>query len=116
MTSKDTFVVRFDNTPIWTINCSSLCGKNTWKEYSINVTGTGYDTLAFNWQTKAQRAPSLDAYGVDASTQYDMFALDDVSLKGMAAPEPSAWALMLVGFGGLGAALRSRRRTALANA
>jgi hypothetical protein len=25
-------------------------------------------------------------------------------------PEPSAWALMLLGFGGAGAALRSRRR------
>jgi hypothetical protein len=31
-----------------------------------------------------------------------------------AVPEPTTWALMLVGFGGLGAALRSRRRPALA--
>jgi hypothetical protein len=29
-------------------------------------------------------------------------------------PEPSTWAIMLMGFGGLGAALRSRRRTAAA--
>jgi hypothetical protein len=29
-----------------------------------------------------------------------------------AAPEPAAWGLMLLGFGGLGAALRSRRRSA----
>lgn len=31
-----------------------------------------------------------------------------------AVPEPAAWALMLVGFGGLGAMLRSRRRLAVA--
>jgi hypothetical protein len=30
------------------------------------------------------------------------------------APEPGAWALMILGFGGLGVALRSRRRTAVA--
>ena len=29
-------------------------------------------------------------------------------------PEPASWALMLLGFGGLGAALRARRRTRLA--
>ncbi len=34
------------------------------------------------------------------------FALDNVSV--VAAPEPAAWALMLVGFAGLGAALRFR--------
>ncbi len=31
-----------------------------------------------------------------------------------AAPEPAAWALMMVGVGGMGAALRTRRRKALA--
>jgi hypothetical protein len=33
-----------------------------------------------------------------------------------AVPEPASWALMLLGFGGLGAALRSRRRMAAATA
>lgn len=33
-----------------------------------------------------------------------------------AVPEPSSWALMLIGFGGLGAALRARRRSSLAAA
>jgi hypothetical protein len=27
-------------------------------------------------------------------------------------PEPATWAMMLMGFGGLGVALRARRRTA----
>lgn len=34
--------------------------------------------------------------------------------SGSGAPEPAAWALMLVGFGGLGAALRARRKPAFA--
>ena len=33
-----------------------------------------------------------------------------------AVPEPATWAMMLVGFGGLGAAMRSRRTTRLADA
>jgi hypothetical protein len=32
---------------------------------------------------------------------------------GVTVPEPAAWALMLVGFGGLGASLRSRRKAAV---
>jgi hypothetical protein len=43
-------------------------------------------------------------------------ALDNVRLDvtGGAVPEPATWAMMLLGFAGLGAALRSRRRPALA--
>lgn len=40
---------------------------------------------------------------------------DGAGLEGTALPEPAAWALMLVGLGGLGAAVRSRRRAARAN-
>lgn len=39
--------------------------------------------------------------------------LDHVSIDSVAVPEPATWALMLTGFGGLGAMLR-RRRTAIA--
>lgn len=35
---------------------------------------------------------------------------------GSAAPEPSAWALMILGFGGVGASLRTRRRLGLLRA
>jgi len=42
-------------------------------------------------------------------------ALAEVELghTGSAAPEPTAWALMILGFGGVGASLRTRRRLAL---
>lgn len=56
------------------------------------VTGTGSDSLMFT------------AYNNPAYTY-----LDNVTLS--AVPEPATWAMMLVGFGGLGAAMRSRRRS-----
>ena len=42
----------------------------------------------------------------------------NITVKGAvsAAPEPAAWALMMVGVGGMGAALRTRRRKAIAAA
>lgn len=42
--------------------------------------------------------------------------IDNVSLSAAAVPEPAAWALMLVGFGGMGAAIRGRRTATAANA
>jgi hypothetical protein len=43
--------------------------------------------------------------------------ISEVSFGGVAGvPEPGTWAMMLVGFGGLGALLRSRRKLASANA
>ena len=41
--------------------------------------------------------------------------IDDVTL-GTAVPEPATWAMLLIGFGGLGAAMRSRRRRSAATA
>jgi hypothetical protein len=47
---------------------------------------------------------TVDDFGPTSSFQQDLVAAQAV------VPEPAAWALMLVGFGGLGAALRTRRR------
>jgi len=48
----------------------------------------------------------FDTFGGSSNTGY----LDNVSIDTVAgAPEPAAWALMLAGFAGLGAALRRRR-------
>ena len=50
-------------------------------------------------------------------TSTDTFAVDDIEFGlpdvGPGVPEPDAWALMILGFAGIGAALR-RRRTATA--
>jgi len=40
------------------------------------------------------------------------FAIDNISVT--AVPEPGTWALMIIGFGGAGAMLRSNRRKAVA--
>ncbi|HWI86903.1 MAG TPA: PEPxxWA-CTERM sorting domain-containing protein [Sphingomonas sp.] len=38
------------------------------------------------------------------------YVIDDVTYVGAKAPEPATWAMMLVGFGAVGGAMRSRRR------
>lgn len=69
-----------------------------WQEYTATLTPTGgSDTLSFQWQTKPAH----------------FYGLDNVQLLA-AVPEPATWALMLVGFAGLGAMVRSRRRVAQA--
>jgi hypothetical protein len=59
--------------------------------------GSGSDTITFNFRND----PGL-------------LSLDNVQV--FAVPEPATWAMMLVGIGGLGAVLRSRRKAMLANA
>lgn len=102
----DIFTVRWDNSNILTLSCGKgkfVCGDDKWiKIKNIDLTGHGTDPLSFNFNTKHHEG--------------DYFGLDFVYLNGIpAVPEPATWTLMLAGFGGLGAALRSRRRVALAN-
>ena len=56
-----------------------------------------------------------DPYGRDTG---DAFAVNQAaghySFQGGAAPEPAAWALMILGFGGVGASIRRRKVTASA--
>jgi hypothetical protein len=65
--------------------------------YSFNLLGTGSDTLLFHEQ-------NIPAY----------WALDDVSLDPAGTtggvPEPATWAMMLLGFGIVGGAMRARRQ------
>ena len=67
-----------------------------WQNFTVSVTGHGTDALVFT------------SYNDPAFTY-----VDNISVTGAGAvPEPATWALMLLGFGGLGAALR--RRAAIA--
>lgn len=72
-----------------------------WTNYTVTATATGTDTFSVSFRND----PSYD--------NLDNFSV--VATPGV--PEPASWALMLTGFFGLGATLRSaRRRTAIAAA
>lgn len=51
---------------------------------------------------------SVELYNSGGFKEAKQFEFDQVITNGV--PEPSTWAIMLVGFGGLGVALRQRRR------
>lgn len=80
--------------------------QGSWKGFNPQPDPPG-DVLAgqFNFTT---RADPFMAFQVSIDGQQLSFALDD---SGAGVPEPATWGLMLVGFGGLGAALRARRRS-----
>jgi hypothetical protein len=79
--------------------------------FSPNASGwtsrtTGHFTAVGSSGTLTFAAP---LHGYDNDAGIDAITLNSVGSSGV--PEPTAWALMLVGFGGLGASLRRQRRT-----
>ena len=81
------------------------------------VTAEGFVDVGGNLTTfAAPGAISTDLYGVNDQGQIIGFATEadgtgySFLLTPSAVPEPAAWAMMLVGIGGLGAALRGWRR------
>jgi hypothetical protein len=71
---------------------------------NIGEEGTAFFLIDFTTPTTSF---TLDVPGSSGATLYSTGSLGGV-------PEPATWAMMLVGFGGLGAMLRSRRKQALA--
>ena len=61
-------------------------------------------------QTADLQLNNVQWFSVDTQAQYDNFRLGDA----IAAPEPSAWALMIMGFGAAGAVVRRRTKAATA--
>jgi hypothetical protein len=85
--------VEWDNNSVY----SETNSAHNWQTYTFNLVGTGTDTVSF----VAWNNPSF-AY------------LDDVHLNASAAPEPSTWAMMILGFAGVGfLAYRRKSRPAL---
>jgi hypothetical protein len=70
----------------------------------------GFSGATFD-EVRLQAAPDLAAFDAGA---YEALALDDIQIGDVTAgiPEPATWALMIAGFGLVGAAAR-RRRTAV---
>lgn len=64
----------------------------------------------FNFTTPTAGIQLLDPNGRPTTQGFSNAAL----YQGAAVPEPATWAMMLVGFAGVGAAMRRRRRPALA--
>jgi hypothetical protein len=109
--------------------------------FSVDGGATGWDTfrqtyLSWGSVTFANGVPTtfalgnnddptisrLSPTGFETATGYDYddaaswggsWAIDTMSVSG-GVPEPAAWALMILGFGGLGAAMRRRRGQARA--
>jgi hypothetical protein len=88
----NSFSMLFDGKTVLTENFTAATG---WGNYSVSVMATGRDTISFitgenNWQATV----------IDNS-----FALGVAGV-----PEPSTWAMLLLGFGGMGLAAMRRNR------
>jgi hypothetical protein len=70
-----------------------------------------WQQVSMTWNSGSATTADLALVNQNTSPDGNDFALDDISLSAQSpggVPEPAAWALMLLGFGGLGAALRRR--------
>ncbi len=77
--------------------------------FTVNANGPTLHT--FDW-TNLSGVTFSSAGGVNAglSSTGTQFALDNLTINA-AVPEPATWAMMLVGFGMMGATMRYRRRS-----
>lgn len=94
-----------------------VSGSHYWLDGSLN----GYDGIAQTLKTTIGDQYTISFYLADTSVEsyqdpsLDVFVYAGNGIPG-GVPEPASWAMMLVGFGGLGAAMRYRRTRAAATA
>ncbi len=95
---------------IWEVEYSSLWNKTGDKITSSDPT-ISQDIADYLKDT----LPNGTGYAIGLYNPADTARVQS-QIIGSAAPEPSAWSLMILGVGGMGAALRTRRRKAIAAA
>mgnify|MGYP001556038995 CR=1 FL=1 len=81
---------------------------------SATIAGTGtpgqWQHFTFSGVSGVDGIKSISLSNKNLEPSGNDFALDDFSLTSTAVPEPASWALMILGFGGIGAMVRNRRR------
>lgn len=92
----------------------------TWTGGQVNIAtpltlAAGTNTLTFGYtsRTAADGYAGFQALGDESWATHNVLVTSDGSVFAGDIPEPASWALMLMGFGSLGAMLRRRRSYAL---
>jgi hypothetical protein len=90
-----------------TISGGAFSGAPVFSVFSPSINHTG-GFVGFEGLTPAGVSESI--YDDHSGSITDTLAVIDIGKPPSGIPEPSIWAMMLMGFGGLGAMLRSKRR------
>lgn len=76
-------------------------------QLNLNLSGGAYILSVGRWVFSESEARSTNAGGFFAGTTYDVIFDQTVGIAG-AVPEPATWALLILGFGAVGAGMRRR--------
>lgn len=73
-------------------------------------TGNAWDTVTYDFVATSAATELIFGGGPAFGVNNQYVGLDNVSVVDLGVPEPGTWALMLMGFGALGSAVRRSRR------